>query len=86
MLTDQIVHIIKSLLRRKRGLSSGTYTVRVWSDNGEKDSMTLMVPDFETWIRTKQQEELKSQTILLGKETKREIKNNDLQFVNEMGF
>jgi hypothetical protein len=86
MLNGPDHYIIKSLLRRKRGLSSGTYTVRVWSDNGEEDSMTLMVPDFETWIRTKQQEELKSQTILLGKETKREIKNNDLQFVNEMGL
>jgi hypothetical protein len=30
-----------------RGLSSGTYTVRVWADNGE-DNMTLIVPDYET--------------------------------------
>jgi hypothetical protein len=31
-----------------RGLSSGTYTVKVRADNGEEDSMTLIVPDFET--------------------------------------
>jgi hypothetical protein len=42
-----------------RGLSSGTYMVRVWADNGEEDNMTLVVPDYETYLaKTKQDEEL----------------------------
>lgn len=68
----------------RRGLSPGNYTVRVWSDNDEEDNMTLIVPDFETWISTKKQEEIKSKTVSLNQETKRRIKNSSLQFVNEV--
>lgn len=69
-----------------RGLSSGTYTVRVWADNGEEDNMTLIVPDYETYLtKVKQQEELKkSQTAPLDQQAKNVIKNSELQFVNEV--
>lgn len=69
-----------------RGLSSGTYTVRVWADNGEVDNMTLIVPDYETYLtEAKQQEELKkSQPLTSDLQTDMRIKNSRLQFVNEV--
>jgi hypothetical protein len=69
-----------------RGLSSGTYTVRVWADNGEMDNTTLIVPDYETYLtEIKQQEELKkSQTLTSDLQTDMRVKNSSLQFVNEV--
>jgi hypothetical protein len=68
-----------------RGLSSGTYTVRIWADNGEEDKMSLLVPDNETYFaKIKQQEESKSQSIPQSQEVKKEIKNNKLQYIKDV--
>ena len=70
-----------------RGLSSGTYTVRVWADNGEVDNMTLIVLDYETYLteaKAKQEEFKKSQTSTSDLQTDRRVKNSILQFVNEV--
>jgi hypothetical protein len=64
-----------------RGLSSGTYTVRIWADNGEEDNRTLVVPDNKTGVaKITQQEELKSQSILQKQEVKKRTKNNKTNF------
>jgi hypothetical protein len=68
-----------------RGLSSGTYTVRIWADNGEEDKMSLLVPDNETYFaKIKQQEESKSQSIPQSQEVKKGIKNNKLQYIKDV--
>jgi hypothetical protein len=67
------------------GLSSGTYMVTVWADNGE-DNMTLVVSDYETHLaKAKQDEELKKlQPVPRVQETRTRTRNNKLQFVNEV--
>jgi hypothetical protein len=68
-----------------RGLSSGTYTVRIWADNGEEDKMSLLVPSNETlFAKIKQQEESKSQSIPQSQEVKKGIKNNKVQYIKDV--
>jgi hypothetical protein len=68
-----------------KGLSSGSYTVRIWADNGEEDNMTLLVPDYETYLaKIKLQEELKLQSMPQEQEVKKRIKNSKFQHVNDV--
>jgi hypothetical protein len=68
-----------------KGLSSGSYTVRIWADNGEEDNMTLLVPDYETYLaKIKLQEELKLQSMSQEREVKKRIKNSKFQHVNDI--
>jgi hypothetical protein len=68
-----------------RGLSAGTYTVRIWADNGEEDMMSLLVPDYETHLaRLKQQEELKSRVIPQKQEVRKRAQDSRLQYVNDV--
>ena len=62
-------------------LPPGNYIVRIKGDNGEEDTMRVIVPDYETWsaqVKHPSQIELPKRELVLNRI------NNKLKFVNEV--
>jgi hypothetical protein len=72
-----------------KGLPPGNYTVRIRANNGEEDTIMLVVPDYEAWLATKLEREKKnsssnSQDTPAQQQKSVPKKNNNFKFISEV--